>query len=157
MISILNSAPALRYRSIAETYVALVDKRTHLSPAEWLARVHSLLPELYAAALALNEVEPDTDDAKLSSMSHEEWKLIYDDVSAMLGRWNYYWDVYDPYSESDRQAVCGSIADDLADIYRDLRDGLDAFASAGEARPNDVFWAWRFDFESHWAALSTPE
>lgn len=151
MISILNSAPALRFRAAAEAFVALVEARATHSPADWLARVHAQLPELYAVALALREVAPDTGDAKQSVMTHDEWKVVYDDIGGVLGRWNYYWDVYDPYSESDHEAVCGSLADDLADIYRDLRDGLFA-ASAEGARPNDVFWAWRFDFASHWAA-----
>jgi hypothetical protein len=99
----------------------------------------------------LDEVEPDTDGAKQSTMTHDQWKIVYDDIGGTLGRWNYYWDVYDPYSESDHEAVCGSVADDLSDIYRDLRDGLRA-ADDETAQPNDVFWAWRFDFESHWAA-----
>src|SRR5216110_1553428 len=38
-----------------------------------------------------------------------------------------------------------------ADIYRDVKNGLLAEQAVAAARPNDVLWTWRFDFESHWA------
>ena len=44
-----------------------------------------------------------------------------------------------------------SLADDLADIYRDVKNGLVAEQAGAAARPNDVLWTWRFAFESHWA------
>ena len=152
MPSILNSPDAVRYAETAKAFVDLVDSRRLREPVEWVAAVHRMLPVIYAAALALEEIEPDSEDPKCSVTSHSEWKAVYDDSVARLGRWNYYWDVYDPYSDTDREAVCGSLADDIADIYRDLRDGLAAVAANGDEHPNDVYWMWRFDFSSHWAA-----
>lgn len=155
MTSILETAPALRYRAAAQAFVELIEGRGRTSPAEWLAQVHMRLPELYAAALALGEVEPATSEANPRAMSQEEWASVYADICGVLGKWNYYWLVFDPYIDSDREAVCGSVADDLADIYRDLRDGLENVKSVGKVRPNNVFWEWRSDFRSHWAAHAT--
>ena len=151
MTSILLSPVAYRYRAAASAFCTLIEQRGAELPATWLGRVHALLPEVYAAALALPDVEPDATDAHPSRTTCEEWKRLYDDIGSTLGRWNYYWDVFDPYSQSDHEPVCGSLADDLAEIYRDLREGQLAEDEDGRVRPNDVIWCWRFAFVSHWS------
>ena len=47
--------------------------------------------------------------------------------------------------------VAGSLSDDLADIWRDLKLGLLAMESDAADRSADIAWHWRFSFESHWA------
>jgi hypothetical protein len=42
----------------------------------------------------------------------------------------------------------GSIADDLADTWRDLKQGLLALESGSPEA--DVVFSWRHDFTSHW-------
>lgn len=42
--------------------------------------------------------------------------------------------------------------DDLADIYRDLRHGLDLFNLGGTDAVAEATWEWRFGYENHWGA-----
>lgn len=56
-----------------------------------------------------------------------------------------YWEVYDPFS--DEAPVVVSVADSLADIDRDLRQGLDLF-DAGAVR--EAAWHWRVLHGVHW-------
>lgn len=48
--------------------------------------------------------------------------------------------------------VVGSLADDLADIWRDLRPGLDAMdaVQSAAADPETILWHWRWTFAYHW-------
>jgi hypothetical protein len=48
------------------------------------------------------------------------------------------------------EAVVGSLAGDLSDIYRDLKNG-GLSEEAQTQSPNDVLCYWRFPFESHWS------
>lgn len=59
--------------------------------------------------------------------------------------------VFDP--TKDREAIYGSLADDIADIYRDLKEGL-VLHHSGLASPNDILWDWRLGFYSHWGKHS---
>ena len=61
--------------------------------------------------------------------------------------WDRYWQVFDP--TEDDEAVFGTLADDIADIYRDLKEGL-VLIEAHEVPPEDIIWNWRFSFYSHW-------
>jgi Domain of unknown function (DUF5063) len=40
--------------------------------------------------------------------------------------------------------------DDLADIWRDLKEGLDVLTNRTASAEVDAIWHWRFSFESHW-------
>ena len=56
-----------------------------------------------------------------------------------------YWDVFNPLTATE--PVMNSLADDLADIYRDVKAALSLY----EARHfTDAAWDWRFNFQIHW-------
>lgn len=56
-----------------------------------------------------------------------------------------YSDVFNPLK--DTEPVTSNLADDLADIYRDIKGGLVLFDSQ---HPIDAAWEWRFGFQTHW-------
>ena len=58
-----------------------------------------------------------------------------------------YWEVFDP-TQKEEPIHC-SVAQDLADIYMDLRDALTLRASGMPA--DDIYFQWRLDFHSHWS------
>jgi len=149
--TILDTREARTYREVAAAFCALVENRDRHPTPEWLQTVHLLLPRLYAAAIALPRVEPDTESAGERTVTHDDWQALFTDFRDRLGRWNAYFNVSDPYDEANHEPVRMSLADDLADIYRDVKNGLLAEQAVAAARPNDVLWTWRFDFESHWA------
>ena len=49
-----------------------------------------------------------------------------------------------------RGPINGSLADDLAGIYCDLRPGLDAWGASDAATRTAIVWDWRITYESHW-------
>ncbi len=79
-------------------------------------------------------------------MTQEQWGELCSLLKEKLGDWNLYSPVFDP--TKDREAIYGSLADDIADIYRDLKEGLVLHSDL--APPNDILWEWRLGFYSHW-------
>ncbi len=63
---------------------------------------------------------------------------------------NEYRDSFDPLSATDREFTYSSLADDLADIWRDMAKGLRRLDSGVPA--GVVWWEWRFSFYTHWGA-----
>jgi hypothetical protein len=116
-----------------------------------MTRAHELLPELYRAALELPAVTPpgyvDEDE---DEPDHERWWAVQDDLREVLGDADHYWDVFDP-TEPNALAMTWSLAEDLAEIYRDVREGLDLAEKEGSVSPARVVRAWRFDWEHHWS------
>ena len=58
-----------------------------------------------------------------------------------------YWDVFDPFVTPPAEPVANSFYDDISDIRRDLRRGLDLY---DREFPLAACWEWRFHFQIHW-------
>lgn len=147
------------FRTAAAAFVQLIDGRAEHLPAALLHTVHSQLPRLYLAGLALPaKPEAAFDDAPAVNPSrvnttrlevHQaRWRPLFRELGTQLGtRWNSYQEIFDPYAEPPELSVMGSLADDFSDIYCDLRHGDDHWA-AGEF--DAAVWEWQLSFESHW-------
>ena len=81
-------------------------------------------------------------------MSSDEWAELYAALGSKTGEDDRYWRVLDPSDEAS--VVSGSLADDLAEIYRSLRAGLEAMRSG--TAPDDVMFEWRTSFDIHWSS-----
>jgi hypothetical protein len=111
-----------RFRITAERFCDLIDSSACLPRAEQLLRIYVVLPELIQRAIDLPVVETSDDEpakkTKQARLTDQEWGLLYEGLKKKLGDWNLYMDVFDP--TRDTEAIRGSLADDLADIYRDV-------------------------------------
>ncbi|HEX2210730.1 MAG TPA: DUF5063 domain-containing protein [Longimicrobium sp.] len=155
--------PALDpFAALAEQFCQLVEDRASYSAEHFLSAVHPLLAQLYAAGLGLPSTDilfdedqedgdaegPNPDRAPdPDGMEHEEWRPLFEALTVKLGEGGYYREIHDPYDPPDSPEVTGSLADDVADIYRDLRTGLRKWRR-GES--GGALWEWRFNFEAHW-------
>jgi hypothetical protein len=151
-----NVDTVARFTLVAEQFCAIVDSCPNLSRDELIAQVYSTLPKLIDQAICMPDVELDDSDEEASDrfgqrentrLGHEEWQRLYHILGENLGDWNAYRQVFDPIF--DTELIGGSLADDLADIYRDLKEGLVTNESC-TASPEDKIWGWRFSFCTHW-------
>ena len=114
---------------------------------EFVRTCQTILFELYDGGLNLPHTNVSDDDGSLS-LSHIQWRAVFGALNDYLREWGMYFDVYDPYTHSE--PTTGSLADDLADIYRDLKNGLNLFDSSADHGQLKAVYAWRLSFYSHW-------
>lgn len=133
-----DSALIHAFADRVRAYVAWIDGADGIEPLEFLRECSRLLPRLYAEALDLPSLQPD--DRKPAVVASPLKAL-----QRYLAPVDMYWTVFDPYERPDSELV-GSIADDLADIYLDLRRPLVDF-DAGAV--GSAVWAWRFNMQVH--------
>lgn len=100
------------------------------------------LTELSITAMALPDLF-DEDAPEPTRIDDAEYRSIYArfDELPLAG----YWDVFNPLEED--VPVFNSLADDLADIYRDIKSGLSLY---DEGYLSGAAWEWRFNFFDHW-------
>jgi Domain of unknown function (DUF5063) len=136
-------AVAEDFERLARAYCAFIDASASYDRVDLVAELERHLLALHAAALLLPYGDPADEDRE--GLSHEEWSAIYKRLQSQLGDANDYWMVFDPFKEEP--PVVSELADDAADIYRNLLDGL-VFADTGDV-PQAV-WEWQHGFASHW-------
>jgi hypothetical protein len=149
------TASADGFRLIAARFCSIVSAASMLERTEFLVQIYRILSELISAAIRLPEVNQTDEEQEASSskpplkarLSHEQWKQLYDLLKEKIGDWDIYWQVFDP--TNDKHAVAGSLADDIADIYRDLKEGL-ILLEGHQTPTEDIVWSWRLLYYSHW-------
>jgi hypothetical protein len=105
-----------------------------------LARRH--LASLYASAIDLPEIDCEPVDDVLT---HEDYKQTYHRFDSLpVG---YYGRACDPLDLTSGETSLGDLADDLADIWRDLKEGLLLFDGGHR---DAAAASWQESFTIHW-------
>jgi hypothetical protein len=110
------------------------------------------LVRLYAAALELPPEWSDADEGEpdASEVDQAEWQSVFNAASRIPLR--YYGSVFDSSVVPPEEPVVGCLADDLADIYRDVVSGLLAYEQGFRAAAR---WEWGYCFRTHWGDHAT--
>jgi Domain of unknown function (DUF5063) len=155
----LRSHPAvLAFTSVAQRYCTLLEHPIRDRDL-WLADLHSTLAALYAAAPVLRDIadslppHPAPQNIPESfRLTNDQWTTLYTHLKQTLGPAALYSAHFNPLMAAPTdEPTPGDLADDLADIYRDIKPGLSAFNSGDDAYLEDIFYQWlNHGYVHHW-------
>ena len=134
------SPSVIRMRELATDYCNLIE-RADITNSKWLEDMANLLPQLHAAVSALGRAE--VLDHSMSPDLDARFEL-FAELREVLGSKDSYWMQYD--MAHDSQNMSGSLADDLTDIYCELKHGLKLM----DLEPARALDDWRNGFHVHW-------
>lgn len=156
----------MHMREAAEAYCEVIEAARSSDRPQFASDVARTLATAVAAAYELSSDEVDEgslSEAPPEPVSHERWLTCFADIASVLDVWDDYWTTLDAYRVDDATGLPDltalppadflvnlSLADALADIWRDLRQGLDALSEGVPAE--SAAWQWRFSFQTHWGA-----
>ncbi len=130
--------------STAREFCAWCKSKPDSKPKE-AQKALSLLARLYSQALELEAPKDFDSDIEAGGVGDDEWKMIFERAGALP--FNYYSMVFNPFVVPPEEPVVGDLADDIADVYRDLSAGIAAFDNGQQA---EAQWELYFSFHSHW-------
>jgi hypothetical protein len=139
---------AEEFRRLAARYCEVVERAVGRDRLGLQEALMELLPALYSAGSALPNVEPATEDLLPDRPTNDEWFAVFKGLQEVLGPSDLYRSVQPYPIESKEEPGLGSVADDLGDTWRELKQGLLAL-EAGVAEA-DVVFHWREGYASHW-------
>jgi hypothetical protein len=133
------------FESVAQRYFSLVDLRAKRGRTEFLIEVYRILPELMRAAMDLPDVRFRSRSTKRRrAFTHAKWSRLYHSLQKKFASYDLYWEIFDPRKHG--KPIRASLADDIADIYRDLKRGSNCLKDD----PAEAIFHWRFGFYTHW-------
>ena len=136
-----------RFAEAAGTFCQLVDSyRLYGTDSKrWLGDLGPVLLLLDAAIRAIKVSTGEADYSMLQDL--EERFVLYQQLKGFLGTYDEYW------SEGDLEASdglkTGSLADDITDMYFDLKRGLVRYKSGSDAK-RDAVELWLYSYHVHW-------
>ena len=135
--------------NVAHAYCGLIEQAAKKTPpSRWLTDVASLLPRINAAVTAL---EDDLKPERWQDQDLDARFDLYARLHELLGEFDAYWLEFD--SLGDDACKSGSLADDLTDIYCELKSGLELVGEAPETEVGSTEQAvanWRTGYLRHW-------
>lgn len=157
MTSLRTNPDVLMFFATAKHYCELVE----LAPDgrdECLKDLAITLAKLVQYAFILTNVwgEKGAEVPPQFEPTHEEWKAICGKVTQLFDG-GFYREFFDPRSLELKEEPCiASLADDLADIWRELVPGIRAWETGDDRFIGDILWHWvHFGFRSHWGYHAT--
>lgn len=130
-----------KLEALARSYCELVESLQD-GNTEWLQEVAGLLPRLHEAVYALNLPTPR--NTHYTAADLDARFELYTFLRTLLGERDGYWMEFDVVG--DGLSMSGSLADDLTDIYCELKSGLNKL----DGEPEQAVEGWHEGFHLHW-------
>lgn len=154
-MNLRDSAQVFDFRHTAERFCSLLESKPD-NADKWVEDILATLAMLYACGhslptVSLNEESNDYGDE--FQVDDAEWGRVYSVVQTALGTQTIYWAYFDPSEppNSLEEPILGDLADDLADIYRDIKPGLRAWVDSDDLMLPKIIFDWKEPlFSSHW-------
>lgn len=145
----------LAFAEAAERFCRVIERRSRVTKREFVHQCSRAIPELLLHFAPLYEVRIGRQArnracaCRKEKITHEQWQRLFRSVATKLGKDNGYYEVFNPYVVEQNDPVYTSLSDDLADIYRDLKEGLQWYGRRDEPNVQAAVYLWRLNMHVH--------
>jgi len=147
---IVYSRDVLEFVTVANEYCGFIENIDQFKRKDFIVRLQKIFPLLYLKASLLPKVESMLEDEPERFMDEEDYNYLHQKILAKLGPFDNYQEVFDPLIQLSEEPVPGSLSENIADIYQDLKDFLLAYRIGTVEVMNDALWFCIENFENYW-------
>jgi hypothetical protein len=144
------SRHVVEFVAVANEYCKYAEHASEIKGEELLKILQRLLPLLYLKTTFLPEFTPYFEDGNEKFVTETDWTIIHDTFKRKFGSTNDYLEVFDERMNESEGPVVASLAENLADVYQDLKDFILLYQTGTMEVMNDALWECRMNFESYW-------
>ena|ERR1039457_2876884 len=119
----IYSKNVLEMYTVANEYCLFMEKAGDLSKNNFMAYLQKICPLIYIKAALLPDVEVTDEEGLEHFVTEEQWEELFNIIHLKLGEDDLYYFI-DHHETSHQDAVKASLAENLTDIYQDLKDFL---------------------------------
>jgi hypothetical protein len=140
----------VEFVAVANEYCKYAERASEIKGDELLRILQRLLPLLYLKGSLLPAMEPIFEDGNEKFVTESDWLKIHDTFKEKFGTANDYLEVFDEKINDSESPVMSSLAENMADIYQDIKNFLLLYQTGTSEVMNDAIWECRLNFESFW-------
>jgi hypothetical protein len=149
------SRSVIEFVAAANEFCKYAEHASGIKGEEMLRILQRILPYLYLKASFLPQLEPYFEDGNEKFVSEDDWFRIHDTFREKFGSANDYLEVFDEKMNDSETPIVASLAENMADIYQDLKDFLLLYQTGTPEVMNDALWESKLNFENYWGQKLT--
>lgn len=146
---IIYSRQIIEFAASANEYCKYLESSAEISGLEIMKVMQRLLPFIYLRASLLPLLEPLLEETNEKTVTEFDWTRIHDNLLSKFGN-NDPFPVIVSLGDPTDGLYTGSIAENLSDIYQDLKDFIVSYKNGNEEVMNDAVWEVLMNFEEFW-------
>ena len=147
--NIIYSKEVVEFTAVANEYCRFLEEASSVEGRNLLMVLQRLLPLLYMKSLYLPDIESRIEEENEKYVREEDWQMLNDMLRTKFGAANDYVDINHD-TESTEELVYGNLAENLADIYQDIKDFLMVYRAGINELMNDALWECKETFRMYW-------
>lgn len=136
--------------TVVGEYCSFVENTLRFTKRDFLDKSRKILSMIYLKISLLPKFDAIFDDENEKFVTEEDWDFIHESVKKKLGFHDEYREVFDPLTHEQLEQSTASIADNLADLYQDLKNFISLYNIGTEEIMNDALWECQLNFEEFW-------
>lgn len=145
--NLTQSKGVLEMITVAHEFCLFMEKVESYTKEDTLSYFQKIIPLLYLKGSLLPAIEVSDDSYLERFVTVETWETIFNDVRNKLKPHDEYWVL--EYND-DSEAIKSSIADNLTDVYQDLKDFVLLFSKNTQTARENATHECKLHFETHW-------
>jgi hypothetical protein len=144
------SRNVVEFVAVANEFCKYAEQASKLKGEELLKILQRILPLMYIKASLLPALEPVFDDGNEKFVTEADWNRINVVLRDKFGTADDYPEIVTDNSGESEDIAGSSIAENLADIYQDIKNFLLLYQTGTSEVMNDALWECRMNFENIW-------
>ena len=146
------SRNVLEMITVAHEYCTFIEKASDYKTEDILDYLQKICPLIYLKGSLLPEVEVEFPEANERFVVEEDWEKIFTTLREKFQSIDEYW-FHDYNSVDMNDPIKGSLADNFADIYQDLKDFTLLYQKSSHAAKENAVHEIKALFTTHWGFL----
>lgn len=145
--NLTQSKSVLEMITVAHEFCMFMEKAESYSQEDILNYFQKIIPLLYLKGSLLPIIEVADDSYVERYITAETWEIVFNELRNKLKPHDDYWTL--EYSD-DTEATKASIADNLTDVYQDLKDFVILYTKNTQTARENAAHECKVHFETHW-------
>ena len=148
--SLVYSKNVIELITVANEFCSFLERSEDIETPDFMSRLQKLLPLLYLKASLLPEFETNSDDDLEKFVTELDYNLIQQKVLRHTGANDDYQEVFLSGMQFSESALPASIAENIADIYQDMKDLVLSFRTLDEEVMEQALSESQRNFSNLW-------
>lgn len=148
--SLVYSKNVIELITVANEFCSFLERSDDMESSDFLSRLQKMLPLLYLKSSMLPAFDYEAEDDLEKYVSEVDYNLIQQKVLRHTGANDDYQEIFDSGMQFSESALTESIAEDMADIYQDLKELVLSFRTLNEEVMVQAIFQCQVNFAQFW-------